>query len=104
MKNAHIVKVSLHDLRPGKTDWARIDSMTEEELEAAIASDPDSETGEIDWSTAVLVEPQKKVAISIRLDEDVLGFFKSGGAGYQRRINSILRHYMESQRDKGAAE
>jgi uncharacterized protein (DUF4415 family) len=69
--------------------------MTEGEVEAAIANDPDwAEFKDIDWSDAVLVIPAKKKAISIRVDEDVLDYFKSQGEGYQRRINAVLRSYM----------
>ena len=42
--------------------------------------------------------PPKKKAISIRVDEDVLDFFKREGAGYQRRINAVLRSYMQQKR------
>ncbi|ABE41194.1 conserved hypothetical protein [Rhodopseudomonas palustris BisB5] len=70
--------------------------MTETEIEAAVASDPDwAGTEDIDWSKAKLIMPAAKKAISIRLDEDVLDFFKREGAGYQRRINAVLRSYME---------
>jgi uncharacterized protein (DUF4415 family) len=70
--------------------------MTEEEIEAAARADPEWEgLLDIDWSKAKLVMPRKKEAISIRLDEDVLSFFKSLGAGYQTRINAVLRHFME---------
>ena len=41
----------------------------------------------------MLVIPTRKEAISIRLDEDVLAFFKGLGAGYQTRINAVLRHF-----------
>jgi uncharacterized protein (DUF4415 family) len=72
--------------------------MTEEELEASIANDPDwAEFKDIDWSDAVFVMPPKKKAISIRVDEDVLDFFKREGDGYQRRINAVLRSYMEQK-------
>ncbi|MET4261504.1 hypothetical protein ABIC09_006472 [Bradyrhizobium sp. S3.12.5] len=40
---------------------------------------------DVDWSDAVLLIPPKKKAISIRVDEDVLEFFKREGEGYQRR-------------------
>src|SRR6185437_6295697 len=84
--------------RKGKTDWARVDAMTEEEIEAAIAGDPDwDEFKDIDWSNAVLVMPTKKKAISIRVDEDVLDFFKREGEGYQRRMNAVLRSYMQQK-------
>ena len=54
-----------------------------------------------DWT--VLVMPAKKKAISIRVDEDVLDFFKKQGAGYQRRINAVLRSYMREKRNKKGA-
>jgi uncharacterized protein (DUF4415 family) len=72
--------------------------MTDEELEASIANDPDwAEFKDVDWSDAVLVIPPKKKAISIRVDEDVLDFFKREGDGYQRRINAVLRSYMQQK-------
>jgi uncharacterized protein (DUF4415 family) len=72
--------------------------MTDAEIEAAIADDPDwSEFKDIDWSDAVLVMPARKKAISIRVDEDVLDFFKKEGTGYQRRINAVLRSYMQQK-------
>jgi len=67
-------------------------------VEASIANDPDwKEFKDIDWSDAVLVIPAKKKAISIRVDEDVLDFFKKEGEGYQRRINAVLRSYMQQK-------
>ena len=98
MKKEHIVTRKWGDRRKGKTDWARVDAMTEGEIEAAIANDPDwAEIKDIDWSDAVLVIPPRKKAISIRVDEDVLDFFKREGEGYQRRINAVLRSYMQQK-------
>ena len=74
--------------------------MTEQEIEEGIRRDPDSDTANFDWSQAVLVMPKRKEAISIRLDEDVLSYFKSLGAGYQTRINTVLRHFMEQAQAK----
>ena len=50
----------------------------------------------------MLVIFPKKKAISIRVDEDVLDYFKKEGAGYQRRINAVLRSYMQQKRKKRA--
>jgi uncharacterized protein (DUF4415 family) len=72
--------------------------MTDAEVEASIANDPDwAEFKDIDWSDAVLVIPARKKAISIRVDEDVLDYFKSEGDGYQRRINAVLRSYVQQK-------
>ncbi len=98
MKKQHIVTRKWADRRKGKTDWARVDELTDAEIDAAIANDPDwDEFKDIDWSDAVLVMPARKKAISIRVDEDVLDFFKKEGAGYQRRINAVLRSYMQQK-------
>lgn len=98
MKKEHIVTRRWGERSKGKTDWARFDAMTAEEIEASIANDPDwAGFRDIDWSNAVLVVPPKKKAISIRLDEDVLDFFKREGEGYQRRINAVLRSYMQQR-------
>lgn len=87
-----------------ETDWKRLREMTDEKIERSIAGDPDrAEFKDVDWSKAELVSPVKKRAISIRVDEDVLEFFKKQGAGYQRRINAVLRSYMREKRKKKRA-
>jgi uncharacterized protein (DUF4415 family) len=99
MKGKNITVVSRDDRRKGRTDRERLRKLTDEEIEASIANDPDwAEFKDVDWSKAVLVIPPKKKAISIRLDEDVLDYFKREGAGYQRRMNAVLRSYMQQKR------
>lgn len=81
--------------RKSQTDWARIDALTEEEIEAAARSDPHwNDLLDLDWSKVEITRPARKQPISIRLDEDVLDFFKRDGAGYQKRINAVLRSYV----------
>ena len=94
MKKETIVTRKWGDRRKGKTDWAAVDALTDEQITEAVANDPDAVPLDLDWSEFVLVTPAKKKAISIRLDEDVLAYFKSEGDGYQRRMNSVLRSYM----------
>jgi uncharacterized protein (DUF4415 family) len=71
--------------------------MTDAEIEASIKNDPDW-SEDWNWGEAVLVIPPRKKAISIRVDEDVLEHFKREGAGYQRRMNAVLRSYVEQKR------
>lgn len=52
---------------------------------------------EVDWTRAELVTPEPKKMISLRVDPDVLEFFKSQGAGYQTRMNAVLRAWMDAQ-------
>lgn len=47
------------------------------------------------WESAVLVVPTGKVPISLRVDSDVLEWFRDEGPKYQRRMNAVLRSYME---------
>ncbi len=77
----------------GKTDWARL------RLEDAAGLEPvrDDDEGEFDWSRAQMTMPRPKQAISVRLDADVLDFFKAQGKGYQTRINMVLRSYMKAK-------
>lgn len=78
-----------------KSDWAAADAMTDAEIAAAIASDP--EEADIVWSGEWVkgVPPLAKEAISLRVDPDVLAFFRKEGPGYQTRINAVLRAYVE---------
>jgi uncharacterized protein (DUF4415 family) len=99
MKERNTTIVSRDAPRTGKTNWAKLRKLTDAEIEASIANDPDwAEFKDIDWSKAVFVIPPKKKAISIRVDEDVLDHFKREGAGYQRRMNAVLRSYVEQKR------
>ena len=47
------------------------------------------------WDEAVPVLPAAKVPISLRVDADVLEFFRESGPRYQSRMNAVLRSYME---------
>lgn len=100
-KNEHIVSYTQDELeemiRRGedRTDFAVLDALTEEELEASIDYE---EEGEVDWSTMQVGLPLPKQQLTVRLDAVVLDFFKSGGPGYQTRINAVLRSYVEAQK------
>ena len=105
MNEKNIVRYSANEIREkiargeSKTDWARVDAMTDEEIEAQMRDDPDwADFMDIDWSKATVVYPVEKKAVSIRLDSDVLDFFKAEGKGYQTRINAVLRSYMQEIR------
>lgn len=50
------------------------------------------------FRTARLLMPQPKRPVAIRLDEDVITWFQKQGAGYQSRINAVLRAYMATER------
>ena len=99
MSGKRIVRRSSEDRLKGKTDWNRVDAMTEEEVEGATKSDLDAPlTDEEFWKDAAIVLPEAKEAISLRIDRDVLNWFKAQGRGYQTRMNAVLRTYMNAKR------
>ncbi len=53
------------------------------------------------WEEARVVVPPEKKRITIRLDRDVVDYFQSQGAGYQTRMNAVLKSYVEHVRGKG---
>jgi uncharacterized protein (DUF4415 family) len=76
--------------------------MTEEEIERT--SPPELRNLPDDfWDHAVLVEPIGKEPISIRIDQDVLAWFRQTGPRYQSRINAVLRSYMTRVETNGKA-
>jgi uncharacterized protein (DUF4415 family) len=46
------------------------------------------------------VYPDRKTLVSLRLDPDVLVWFKRQGKGYQTRINAVLRAYVKAHRQR----
>lgn len=109
MKKSNIVRFTADEIQrrlaagESRTDWARIDRLTDADIDAATRGDPDwQEFADVDWSKAIVVMPPEKQAISIRLDRDVIDFFKAQGSGYQTRINAVLRHFVESKKPRKA--
>ncbi len=100
-KNERIVRYTAEEIdemiRRGedRTDWARVDALTEEELEASIDHE---EEGEVDWSTLQAGIPGPQRQLTVWLDADVVEWFKAQGAGYQTRINDVLRSYVEAHK------
>lgn len=80
-----------------QTDWQRLDAMTDEDIDL---SDCPEVTPEL-FAKAVVrrgLSPTKnKAQVTLRIDRDVLEWFKSQGRGYQTQINALLRAYMEAQ-------
>ena len=80
-----------------RTDWKRLRSTTDERVHAAVTRDPDIDpTDEAFWAKAKVVMPRPKRTVTMRLDADLLDWFRRN-RGYQTRINAILRAYMNAQ-------
>ena len=86
--------------RRGKTDWVRVDTMTDREIEAAVKADPDAAPLlDRNWfKRARMVMSERKVPISLRIDREVVEWFKARGSRYQSRMNAVLKAYVEAHR------
>lgn len=78
-----------------KSDLARVDALKDEDIDYSEIPDL-SALGKEFWDKAVVKRAEPKAQVTIRLDREVLDWFKSQGKGYQSRINAILRAYKES--------
>ena len=101
-----IVRYTLEEARklPRLIDGSRADAMTDEELTANALSDPDNPPLTDDFfekAKRMRLEdllPETKERVCIRLDHDVLAWFRSQKKkGYQTAINAVLRAFIESQ-------
>ena len=81
------------------SDRAKLAALTEAEIERMATTDPDHPALDDDFWAAAVAPTADKEAISIKLDRDVLRYFRKEGQGYQTRINAVLRHYMQ-EKDK----
>ncbi len=62
-------------------------------------SDIPRQTGAVQWTRpGALVPSENKQQVTLRLDADVLKFFKGTGKRYQSRINAALREYVQAHR------
>jgi uncharacterized protein (DUF4415 family) len=79
--------------RPSRTHWKQLDRLQD----AGIDTSDTPTLGTAFFRRATLRLPEPKASITIRLDRDVIDWFKSQGSGYQTRMNAVLRLFMESQ-------
>ena len=83
-----------------QTDWQRLDAMTDEDIDL---SDCPEITPEMFAKAVVrrgLPVAKAKTQVTLRIDSDVLEWFKSQGRGYQTQINQLLRAYMEAHQQQ----
>lgn len=81
--------------KPSETDWARVDGMTDEEVDTSDVPP----LGDEFFAAAQWRMPRRKTAVTLSVDDDVLRWFEAQGAEFQQRINAALRIYAEAHRD-----
>jgi len=78
------------------TDWSRLERMADAEIDVSDIPPLD----ESFFKRATVRMPLPKKAVSLRLDSDLLDWFKEQGKGYQTKINAILRVYMQAMKSR----
>ncbi|WP_417480412.1 BrnA antitoxin family protein [Maricaulis maris] len=97
-------RVKLEDLPP-LTDEQRAHL-------ARLADRPDDEIDYSDipaldeawFAEAVVWTPPAKKQITLRLDDDIIAFFKESGKGYQTRMNAVLRAFVDARKMRASSE
>ena len=75
-----------------KTNYKKINKLSDNDINYSDIP----ETDEKFWSDAQIIFPTKKTHLSIRLDDDIISWFKQFGRGYQTKINAVLRSYISN--------
>jgi uncharacterized protein (DUF4415 family) len=104
-KKGNFVRYTAEELArmPSRTDWARVRATTQEEVERQIASDPDDWIAEAGGVLIRGLPPMPiKQRVNIRLDREVLDYFRASGRGYQTRINQVLKVFVQRAGKNGA--
>ena len=84
------------------TDWQRLRKLTDAQAERGATGDADNPPSVAAWLAAgQLVQPVRKQAISLRLDPEVVDWFRKTGPRYQSRMNAVLRAFVEHQVHSG---
>jgi uncharacterized protein (DUF4415 family) len=79
------------------TDWEHLSKMGDDKIDYTDISPLDKSF----FENATLRLPEPKQAVNIRIDKDVLEWYKKQGTGYQTRMNAVLRMYMQTKNETG---
>ena len=78
-----------------RTDWKRVDSLRDEDIDYSDIPEQGP-----DFFAHAIIWPGPKKQITLRVDPDVLTFFRKQGKGYQSIMNAVLRRYVEAHKGR----
>ncbi len=81
------------------SDLKRLDAMKDEDIDYSDIPPLD----ESFFDKAVIVLPKPKDRVTLRLDHDIVKYFKGLGRGYQTRMNAVLKAYMKNKKKNKSA-
>jgi uncharacterized protein (DUF4415 family) len=82
-----------------KYSLSEIEALRERDGDAARRDAPEAEPLGTDfWKSARVVVPPGKTSVHLRLDRDVVDWFRARGKGHLTRMNAVLRAYVDAQK------
>jgi len=81
-----------------RTDWARVDAMKDKEIDLSDTPEVSPEMFARAIVRRGLKPVPRKAQLTLRMDSDVLEWFRKQGQGYQTKINALLRAYMDAHK------
>lgn len=81
-----------------RSDWSRVDALKDEDIDFSDIP----ELGAAFFQNAIIRLPERKVPVCIRLDREVVDWFKARGKRYQSRINAVLKAFIERQKHESS--
>jgi uncharacterized protein (DUF4415 family) len=101
-KEKHIKSYTTAQLKAKRaescTDLSKVDAMPDKKLARLIAEDDDERGIRPDWTRAKLILPHAKQSIHLRLEQDIIEFFKGRGKGHITRMQAVLKAYVDAHR------
>ena len=91
-----------HTSKKSATDWKRLSAMKDEDIDLSEIEEVPPEMFARAIVRRGLKPVKRKQQLTLRMDSDVIDWFKKQGQGYQTKINSLLRAYMEEHFRKSA--
>ena len=85
-------------MNKSKTSWAQFDGLQDKDIDYSDVPELD----ESFFKNATLIVPKNKKLVTLRLDEEVINFFKAQGPRYQTRMNSVLLTYARAHQAQQA--
>ena len=82
-------------MKQPQTDWEKVKNMKDKEIDLADSPEVSMKMFAKGIVRRGLKTPTRKAQITLRIDDDVLEFFRKQGNGYQTKINALLRAYMD---------
>ena len=81
-----------------QTDWKRVDALKDEDIDFSDTPEVSPEMFARALVRRGLRPTPRKAQLTLRLDSDVLDWFRKQGQGYQTKINALLRAYMDAHK------